>query len=129
VTGHEPNKRHWNNPDCMATVQEMNRSEARRKAVRKYFEPSRYIGKISRTLGWASAEGLEDEVNSILRGRFGFAADLTPQEVRHLVDVHVPDELEGDFKIGLDGFDWEELKPTICRVSSWFGSGRPAIWV
>lgn len=58
----------------------------------------------------ADEVSLETRVNGILRERAGFAGDLTPQEIRRLVDVHVPDWFPGNFKIGLDGFDWEMLQ-------------------
>ncbi len=134
VTGHEPNRRHWISAECMAVVEKMKRAERRRKGIAKYFVPSRYVSKMARLLRVTKDECLETEVNSILRDHFGLVADLTPQEIRRLVDVHVPDDLPGNFKIGWDGFDWKELQASflpnydlVCLgTSGYMGNSNPA---
>lgn len=115
VMGHEPNGRYWNNRECMAALQMMRASERRRRNLRKYFKPSRYIYKIARVLGLKSDYSLESRVNQALRERYGFTSELTPLEIHRLVDIHVPDATPGDFKIGFDGFNWEQLRREYLR--------------
>jgi hypothetical protein len=74
-------------------------------------QPHRYVGKLRRLLGTATGVDvpLPARINATLRERHGFTAPLTAQEIERLVDVHLPDELPGDFRIGFDGFDWARL--------------------
>ena len=108
--GSEPNNRYWTNAECREVLEAKNRSERRRRQVRKFFEPRRYWGKFARLAGWADDEGLPANINQLLRQWYHFKADLTVQEIARLVDVHVPDGLPGNFRIGLDGFDVAELR-------------------
>lgn len=110
VMGHEPNRRYWANPECMAILKKVQAAERRRLASRKYLSPSLYLYNLSRVLGLAADNSLWTRVNRILQKRYGFASDLTPQEIQRLVDVHIPDGFQGGFKIGFDGFDWQQLQ-------------------
>ena len=110
VTGHEPNHRFWTNSECQAVLQRLRSSLSRRKKLAKYTDPYRYVFKVARMLGMADDVSLEARINRILRERYEFKSELSAQEIRRLVDVHVPDAFPGDFKIGLDGFDWEALQ-------------------
>ncbi len=134
VMGHEPNKRFWNNPECMSIVEQMQTSERRKKQFHKYLEPQRYVSKITGMMRSTLNESLEGRVNRILQKDFGFANDLTPQEIHRLVDVHIPDGLPGQFKIGLDGFDWGQLQKNFLQnfelkwvaTTSYMGKTNPA---
>ena len=57
-------------------------------------------------LGLVEDPSLESKVNRILREQLGFTDNLTPKELHRLIDIHVPDRLPGDFRIGFNGFDW-----------------------
>jgi cyclopropane fatty-acyl-phospholipid synthase-like methyltransferase len=110
VMGHEPNNRYWNNKECMVVLHELRAFERKRRNRRKYFKPSRYIFKLARILRLASNDSLESRINKVLRGRYGFKSELMPREIHRLVDIHVPDATPGEFKIGYDGFEWEQLQ-------------------
>ena len=109
VMGHEPNARYWRNKECMGALKELRKSRRRHRTLQKIFDPSRYLYKIARVSGVASDDSLQTRVNRLLRAR-GFKSDLTIDEIHRLVDVHVPNGRDEEFKIGLDGFDWEELQ-------------------
>jgi SAM-dependent methyltransferase len=110
VMGHEPNARYWRNPECMAVLNKLRAARRRRRNTSKLLKPSRYFYKLAQVLGVAGEETLETRINRILREHAGFTGDLTLQEIHRLVDVHVPNGADEEFKIGLDGFDWEELQ-------------------
>lgn len=113
LMGHEPNRRHWENLDRMPLVRHLHAAEKRRRMVRKVFQPSRYINKLGRLLGILEDQSTEAKVNRILRDRCGIGGELTTKELHRLIDIHVPDRLPGDFRIGFDGFDWDELGSTM----------------
>jgi len=113
VMGHEPNRRFWTNLAQMPKLRQVHAAERRRRQLRKLFQPSRYLGKVARLLGLIECSSCEAAINRILRQRHGFTTDLTPREIHRLVDVHVPDYSPGDFCIGMEGFDWDELAATM----------------
>jgi SAM-dependent methyltransferase len=115
VMGHEPNQRYWRNAECMAVLKRLKAFQRRKRRIRKFLEPSRYLYKLIRLAGFASDNSLEKKVNRILRDRFSFSSDLTPQEIHRLVDIHVPTGLVDEFKIGLDGFDIDDLQSGLLR--------------
>jgi len=124
VTGHEPNQRYWTNAECMQVFQKVRISLRRRRNRKKLVDPSRYLFRVARLVGMADDVSLESKVNTILRERTGLKGDLTAQEIRRLVDVHVPDWFTGNFKIGLDGFDWEMLQKEFLKrfEMAWVGT-------
>lgn len=109
VMGHEPNARYWRNPECMAALKTLRNSRQWRRTIKKFLDPSKYIYKAAQVCGVARDESLQTRVNRLLRER-GFTSDLTLAELHRLVDVHVPNGADEEFKIGLDGFDWEVLQ-------------------
>lgn len=124
VMGHEPNSRFWLNTECQSQLNRMRTTESRRRRMRKYLKPSSYIFKAARMLGVSADDSLEERINRILRMRHQFKSDLTPQEIRRLVDVHVPDWFGGNFKIGFDGFDLDQLRSEFLRgfKLAWVGT-------
>jgi SAM-dependent methyltransferase len=115
LMGHEPNRRHWTNLETMPFFQELQRSQRRHKRLRQYLQPSRYLTKMARVLRLADDSSAEAEASRLLRERFHLVGDLTPREVQRIVNVHTPCRLPGDFRIGLDGFDWDELNAEMLR--------------
>jgi 2-polyprenyl-3-methyl-5-hydroxy-6-metoxy-1,4-benzoquinol methylase len=124
VMGHEPNNRFWVNEECQSYLRRMRTTESRRRRMTKYLKPSAYVFKAARMLGVTADDSLEERINRILRTRHGFKSNLTPQEIRRLVDVHVPDWFAGDFKIGLDGFEWDHLQSDFLQsfTLAWVGT-------
>jgi SAM-dependent methyltransferase len=113
LMGHEPNRRHWENLDRMPLLRRLQAAARRRRVMRKFLQPSRYIRRLGRMLGLVEDPSLESKVNRILREQLGFTDNLTPKELHRLIDIHVPDRLPGDFRIGFNGFDWNELGSTM----------------
>jgi SAM-dependent methyltransferase len=115
LMGHEPNRRYWTHLEKQSFFQELQETMHRRRHIGRFFQPSRYVSKLVRLLRLAEEQSPVAQVNRILRQRYGFHGELTAKEVLRLVDVHVPDRLPGEFRIGLEGFDWEELGSGMLR--------------
>lgn len=76
----------------------------------KWLDPRRWIGKLRRMIRPTETDrGLYQKMNDRLRADYGFTGNLTSREIEKLVDIHSPCNLPGDFSIGFDGFDWEQL--------------------
>ena len=110
VMGHEPNRRFWNNRECRTVLEEYEKQQRRYKGFIKYLNPNRYLGRLKRALRLQEDEGWEARVNARLRQDHRLKGNLTCQEIWRLVDIHVPDPFDGDFSIGLNGFEHEELQ-------------------
>jgi SAM-dependent methyltransferase len=105
VVGHEPNAKFWQCLECQRAVAEL-RKARRAPGWRGHLR----VGPILRRLGrHDSTQKLFDKVNRRLVKHNGFSGPLTRNEITRLVDVHRPEAVPGDFCIGFDGFDVEEL--------------------
>jgi len=110
VMAHEPSSRFYRNPECVWAYDEVRTSEERRKMLTKWLDPRRWIGKLRRMIRPTETDrGLYQKMNDRLRADYGFTGNLTSREIEKLVDIHSPCNLPGDFSIGFDGFDWEQL--------------------
>jgi SAM-dependent methyltransferase len=103
ILGHEPNARFWKNRDCRAAI---SRLRSRRNWRRKIgsLDPRRLFRKAP------AQPTIWERVNRILQQSYGFTAPLSENELRRLVDVHRPEANPGDFRIGFNGFDPDELR-------------------
>ena len=108
VLSHEPNARFWRNGACRRCLHRLQR--ARRLRVILSALKQRVHPAASKSA--AVPQSRLHTVNAILRQRHGFTADLTEEEMRRIVDVHRPPSAPSTFKIGLDGFDFEQLGRT-----------------
>ncbi len=113
VMGHEPNRRYWTHLVHTPKLRKSHDMARRRRQLRKFLQPSRYLNKLARTLGLADDVSPNAMINGILRERYGFTDKLSAKEIQRLVNVHIPNQLPGEFRIGWDGFDWNELGATM----------------
>jgi hypothetical protein len=133
VMGHEPNRRYWMNPECRRVLERVRTAQKLRKRIRALLSPERYYARVRSRVA-PPEPTLERRLNDILRRRRQLTSDLTTKEIRRLVDPHLPDGLDGNFMIGLEGFDWEELqskylpgmRPAWTATSGHMGRWNPA---
>jgi SAM-dependent methyltransferase len=104
ILSHEPNARFWQNTACQSAVAGLRKSR-QDSLVRRYLKSAyghlRGASKQPQT-AW-------DKVNVRLKERYGLTKPLAENEIRRLVDVHRPEAIPGEFRIGLNGFDFDEL--------------------
>jgi len=109
IISHEPNARFWRNPECQAAVANLRKAD-RLRQWRRRLRPShlfrRFRTKVPRVAS------ISVGVNRRLAERHGLCAPLTDEEIRRLVDVHRPTASPGTFRIGLNGFDMDDLGQT-----------------
>lgn len=108
VMANEPNARFWANPECVREMKQVAAAESREKRLRKLASPAIYWRRIRR-MGQVGRSWC-DEVNAILRARFGLVDSLTPKEIVRIIDPYVPDPYPGECGIGADGISWSELE-------------------
>jgi len=109
ILSHEPNARFWKDEACQEAVQ------ALRKEVRAGQRRSRFnVARLYRRFRAATSqtERVSDRVNRRLMERYGLMGSLTENEIQRIVDIHRPEAVPGDFRIGLNGFDHENLRQT-----------------
>lgn len=108
VLSHEPNARFWRNTACRNSLHRFRRVRRIRGLLRsltRRVRPARHNPAAPPTSRLVT-------VNALLRERHELTGDLTEQEMRRIVDVHRPTTEYSSFRIGLDGFDFEELGRT-----------------
>jgi SAM-dependent methyltransferase len=105
ILSHEPNARFWQNTACQSAVADLRRS--RRGRLRRYLTATRTFGRFRRVL--RQPPTIWDKVNLRLKQRYGMTGSLAENEIRRLVDIHRPEAVPGTFRIGLNGFDFDEL--------------------
>ena len=108
VLSHEPNARFWRNTACRRCLHRFQRV----RRLRGLLGTLKQRVRPARSKSAAAPQSRLHAVNAILRERHGFTADLTEEEMRRIVDVHRPPSAPSTFKIGLDGFDFEQLGRT-----------------
>ena len=52
---------------------------------------------------------LHDDINRVLQTQHGFRSALSAVEISRIVDPHFPADGSAEFRIGCDGFDWDDL--------------------
>jgi predicted TPR repeat methyltransferase len=105
ILSHEPNARFWQNKTCQSALVRL-RNQRRSTKFRSYLRSARTrFGNRLRNSKPTFWEG----VNSRLKDRHQFADSLTESEIRRVVDIHRPEATPGNFRIGLDGFDFDEI--------------------
>jgi SAM-dependent methyltransferase len=118
ILSHEPNAAFWRNPACMAAIVDL-RKRNRRRGTRILL-PANWRARLNTLIG-RSRPGFWDEVNRVLANRYGFIEPLAENEIRRIIDVHRPEAVPGKFRIGLEGFDMDEVRRTYLP-------GFRAIW-
>lgn len=108
VLSHEPNARFWRNTACRDSLHRFRRV----RRVRGFLASLKKRFRHKPHQAVAATQSRLSRVNALLRERHGFSGDLTDEEMRRIVDVHRPTAEYSSFKIGLDGFDFEELGRT-----------------
>jgi len=134
VMANEPNARFWGNETCVAELERVSTSEARRRQLLKYAEPSRYWAKLVRAVRPEGSSDVAAGVNRLLRERLGMNGELSMKEILRIVDPHVRDQAPGSYRLGSDGLDWEslgagplaELKLDAVRTSGFVMRDNPA---
>jgi SAM-dependent methyltransferase len=118
ILSHEPNARFWRNADCMAALAELR--DVRLRRWKRIPRPAAVLARFRRPAA-VPQTSFFDEVNKMLAQYHGFKSALAENEIRRLVDVHRPEATPGDFRIGCDGFDMDEIIPTYLPGfrSSW----------
>jgi hypothetical protein len=106
VMAHEPNARYWRNSECQQTYRQFQRSKRPRQIAHSV---GSRLARVIRPSRLSGGMDLYDSINQELRTKLGFIADLTRDEIGRIVDVHRPGAIRSNFKIGLDGFDFEDL--------------------
>lgn len=106
IVSHEPNARFWQSPECQAMVANL-RKARRLLRLRRRLRPSHLFRRF-RTKA-QPVVSVSVGVNRYLAERHELSAPLTDEEIRRLVDVHRPGALPGTFRIGLNGFDTDDL--------------------
>ncbi len=109
ILSHEPNAAFWRNTACRAAVAELRKQQLGRwgRILRPEYLRRRFRKLIGRQLA-----SFWDEVNIVLQQHYGFTGRLAENEIRRLVDVHRPEAVPGKFRIGLNGFDMDEIART-----------------
>lgn len=105
ILSHEPNARFWRNPSCQSAIREFGRQ--RNSHSRTYLRTKSLLTRL-RALP-SRRKTFWDQLNDILMERHGFAGPLLENEIRRIVDVHRPEAMALDFRIGLNGFDVRNL--------------------
>lgn len=128
VMGNEPNRRFWTNTAVQQAYREMDRSEARRRAMRCYLNPMFHASRVRTMLGGALDEtnAFERRVNLMLRQELNAGRSLTLKEMNRITDPFFPDELPGDHPLGGNGLDWEKEIPARLEDFGleWIASAR-----
>jgi SAM-dependent methyltransferase len=106
ILSHEPNARFWQNSACQSAVADLRRSR-RCGRLRRYLTAIRTFGRFRKVTG--PPPTVWDKVNLRLKRRYGLTGPLAENEIRRLVDIHRPEAVPGSFRIGLNGFDFDEL--------------------
>jgi len=110
LMANEPNARFWKNPVCLDAVRLKESEERRRKHVARLIDPQRYWNKALRLMHLEREPSPFARVNRILRGRLGLSGDLTPAEIQHINEPHLPDASPDGLRLGSNGLDWERLQ-------------------
>jgi SAM-dependent methyltransferase len=121
ILGHEPNAAFWQNKECQSAVKELRMARRTRGLVRQLTANQLF----RRLTGQSRSRTMVDKVNQKLMERNGFAG-LTSNEMSRLVDVHRPEAIPGQFRIGFDGFDLQELTRSYLPGFSLFWAGTSA---
>jgi hypothetical protein len=109
ITCHEPNARFWRNRECQVAVANLRKARLAQR-LRRRLRPSHLFRWFrTKTL---PVDSVSVGVNRYLAERHEFSAALTDEEICRLVDVHRPGSLPGTFRIGLNGFDTDDLGKT-----------------
>ena len=109
ILSHEPNARFWKDEACQEAVRAL-RKEVRARQRRSRFNLTRLYRRFR--AGTSQTERVSDRVNRSLMERYGLMGSLTENEIQRIVDIHRPEAVPGDFRIGLNGFDPEDLRQT-----------------
>ena len=134
VMADEPNARFWANAECVAALERVSAAETRRRRLRRYADPSRYVGRLLRAVRQERSRDVAAEVNRLLRERLGTRGDLTENEILRIVDPHAPDRMRGEYRLGSDGLDWDwmaagplaDLELKSVRTSGYVMRDNPA---
>jgi predicted TPR repeat methyltransferase len=105
ILSHEPNARFWRNPSCQSAISEF--GSQRNGRSKTYLRAKSLLTRL-RALP-SGRKTFWDQLNDILIERHGFAGPLLENEIRRIVDVHRPEAIGGDFRIGFNGFDVQNL--------------------
>ena len=109
ILSHEPNARFWKDEACQRAIHAL-RKEVRARQWRSRFNVARLYRRFRAAT--SPIERISDRVNRRLKERYGLMDSLTENEIQRLVDIHRPEAVPGDFRIGLNGFDHEDLRQT-----------------
>jgi SAM-dependent methyltransferase len=110
ILAHEPNARFWENRYCLSAVDALRRDLSGgglTKGLRNLLRPARMLSPFRKTK--VGPENFWGTLNRMLAERHGFRDALADNEIRRIVDVHRPEAIPGDFRIGLNGFDADNL--------------------
>jgi SAM-dependent methyltransferase len=130
VMANEPNARFWDNTECVETLRRKERSDRRRKRAARFLDPRRYGAKLLRLLGPSRPADAFAVMNHRLRERFHLRGELTPSEIMHINEPHLPDPGSDSptLRLGSNGLDWERLKEVfpplrleVVRTSGYLG--------
>jgi SAM-dependent methyltransferase len=130
--GHEPNARFWSNPECVRSYQEFCRS-GKPERSRWSARVARACRKLRRRSS-PSGRNLFADINRVLRRKYQFTDDLSGREISRIVDVHRHCAAAGNFTIGWDGFQTEQLQDRYLpdweirwqQTSDYLGHADPA---
>ena len=109
ILSHEPNSRFWKDDACQETVRALGK-EVRAGQWRRRFSVNRLYRLFRATTG--RTERISDRVNRKLMERYVLTGSLAENEIQRLVDIHRPEAVPGTFRIGLNGFDPQDLTQT-----------------
>lgn len=109
IVAHEPNARFWQNTACQSALADFHKSR-RPRPLRRYLNAALTIARCKN--GTPQSATVWDRVNLRLKQQFGLKGALAENEIRRIVDIHRPEAVPGNFRIGLNGFDVDELSRT-----------------
>jgi len=109
ILSHEPNARFWKDDACQEAVRTL-RTELRARQWRRHLSVTNLYRHFRATM--SQTERISDRVNRRLTERYGLMGSLAENEIQRLVDIHRPEAVPGDFRIGLNGFDPQHLTQT-----------------
>ncbi len=110
LMANEPNARFWNNTVCRDALRLKESAERHRKDLARLTDPQRYWNKALRWLHLERETSPFARMNQILRGRLGLRGDLTPAEIQHINEPHMPEGSPESFRLGSNGVDWERMQ-------------------
>jgi len=113
ILAHEPNARFWENRYCLSAVNALRRdlsSGGLTKGLKSLLHPARMLAPFRKVK--VEPENFWLRLNRVLAERHSFCGPLAENEIRRIVDVHRPEAFPGDFRIGLNGFDADDLGRT-----------------